>query len=416
MSYHTGIDMKIHFKLIREFLKRKLLGPIVFKTSRPDGPFRVGVKVDLVSTGSRQMRVLTWYPAISAAEAAAHKFENGLIGTAVLDAPPDDSWAPYPLIVYSPGLLAPADASVFYTENLASHGYVVMSPDHMDAGVRGLPFKDGGWKYVLRFFPRILWAIINRNSSDSVLILHGAHFKRTEFGLKYRPAEISRVLDLAGELNSAADSPVSGLIDCENVGLTGHSLGGFTSLLFGGMSLIPGGSNDEMLDLYRGCIADVDVCRTRSVHAMGDPFALKDERVKAVLAMAPPIFHGDIAHNASAIRIPLMLLAGDSARWEATLDKMVAVYAHARGPKHLVLIRDTDHFVICDYLLAIPLVRHIPLPMFRKHFPEKATVYKDYSSAFFNLYLKGNSGNSSILEQSTDPYVVDVRHSAEADD
>jgi hypothetical protein len=79
----------------------------------------VGLKVDFVTTDGRQMRVLTWYPATPAGGAAPHKFENGLIGTAVLDARPDDSGAPYPLIVYSPGLMGPAAASVFYTENLA---------------------------------------------------------------------------------------------------------------------------------------------------------------------------------------------------------------------------------------------------------------------------------------------------------
>ncbi len=389
-------------------LLRRLLGPVEFETSPPDGSLRVGLKEDFIPADGRRMRVLTWYPAAPTCTDRGHLYESGVRGAARPDAQPDRSDAPYPLIVFSQGLMSAADGSVFYTENLASHGFVVMSVDHRDANDRRLPFRDGGWKYPLRFFPRMLGALLNRNSSDTVLILNTRHFRETEFGLNYRPREVSLALEFAGSLTGKPGSTLEGMIDLDSVGMTGHSLGGFISLLLGGMTLVPGGPNIAMLDTYEGCLADVDACRSRFAKALGDPAGLRDDRIKAVLAMAPPIFHGDIATNASAIRTPLMFLVGDSARWEATLDKIVTVYANARGPRHLVLIRDTDHFVIWDHLMSIPLGRYIPLPLFRARFFEKAQVYKDYSAAFFNLYLKGKKDEGGILDRPNSPYVKDI--------
>jgi len=364
----------------------------------------------------RRIRIVIWYPALEVDGAnphvfAHHEIKAAVMGSAVLDARSDRSGAPYPLIVYSPGLTGPADVSVFYTQNLASHGYVVMGIDHLDAAQWDLLMREGNWKNLLRFFPRILKEFVVGNPSDTVLVSFTDHFRRTEFGLKYRPPEASLVFDQAAAWNQDASHPLAGMLDPDNIGMTGHSLGAWTSLLFGGMSL----KHDARLcakdcDINRGCIADHDPGCTQAAMALENPFALRDERVKAILPMASPIFHRNAPENAEEIKVPLMFLTGDDKRWEATVYRQKEVYDSAPGPKYFVVIRDTDHFVICDMLLASPYTRHIPLPKFRRHFPEKARAYKDYSVAFFDLYLKGADAKADILQAPNQPFVTQVWH------
>ncbi|MBC7074899.1 MAG: hypothetical protein H5T98_02255 [Syntrophomonadaceae bacterium] len=358
------------------------------------------------------MRLLVWYPALKVEGAEPYLFLNDKLGTAVagsavMDAPPDKSEAPYPLVVYSPGLTATADASVFYTQNLASHGYVVVSMDHLDANQLDLVVREGNWKNLVRFFPRMLKEFVIGNPSDTVLVMFTNHFRKTEFGLRYRPQEVRLAIDSAIEWNEDTSSPLHNLMDTDAIGLTGHSLGAWTALLLGGMTLKQyEGFYACGMDINQGCIADHDPCRTEFARSLESPHALRDERVKAILPMAPPIFHRRVSENAGEIKVPLLFLTGDDKRWEATVSRQKEVFYSAPPPKHFVFIQDTDHFVICDMLMKSRYVlNRLRPPKFKRHFHEKAQVYKDYSVAFFDLYLKGKEDAVEILRSSDRPFV-----------
>ncbi len=391
-----------------------------FHTAKPDGLYRVGVRTEVLEFEGRDMRVVIWYPALEVEGAEPHVFAHDelkarVMGSGVLDAPPDRSGAPYPLIVYSPGLTGPADVSVFYAQNLASHGYVAIGVDHLDAAQWDLLFREGNWKNLLRFLPRLLKEFIVGNPSDTVLIGFTGHFRRTEFGLKYRPPEARLVFDKAAEWSSDRSHPLRGMIAADIIGMTGHSLGAWTSLVMGGMSLkYDAGLCEGDFDINRGCIADYDPGCTRSARSLDSPFALRDERVKAILPLGSPIFHRRAPDNAREIKVPLMFLTGDDKRFEATVYRQKEVYDSAPAPKYFVVIRDTDHFVICDMLLASPYTGHLPLHRFRGHFPQKAQVYKDYSSAFFDLYLKGDDSRADILRAPAQPFVKQLWYEGEA--
>jgi predicted dienelactone hydrolase len=200
------------------------------------------------------------------------------------------------------------------------------------------------------------------------------------------------------------------MIELDTIGMTGHSLGAWTTLLLGGMSL----KYDESLcagdiSINRGCLADHDPVCTRAARSLESPCALREERIKAILPMASPIFQHDIPENAREIKVPLMFLTGDDKRWEATVCRQKEVYDNAPGPKHFVVIRDTDHYVICDmWLKARNILTRFRLPKFKEHFQEKAQAYKDYSVAFFDLYLKGDESGADILRAPNQPFVKQV--------
>jgi predicted dienelactone hydrolase len=383
----------------------------VFHTAFPDGPYPVGVKVDYLDFQGSDMRVVTWYPAQKVEGAEPYIASNSAMnvkvqGTGVLDAPPDRSKAPYPLIVFSPGFSASADSYLFYTENLASYGYVVVGIDHRDAGQVNEVILSG-LEDIMNNFCRILTQIMQGNSSDSVLICLSGWFRPTDFCLTYRPQQEALVFDQAAAWNKDPSFPLYGMIDAKNIGLTGHSYGAWQTLLFGGMTIKP--NPNVPADINTGCLADRDPGNTVSAQAWAPTYSLKDKRVKAIVPLAPPIFNRDIATNARAISVPMMIITGDSPQWESTFSMQWDVYqAACKRPKYLVKIKDTDHFVVSDvcmpsYMSFLPF-----LPMNSGHFDEKARGYKDYSSAFFDLYLKNDASRADLLKAPNQPFVTQV--------
>ncbi|MEX2245204.1 MAG: dienelactone hydrolase family protein [Dehalococcoidia bacterium] len=159
------------------------------------GPFVVGVATfelvdssrptqangDFPGTDDRRMALEIWYPA------AASTGEGR-------DAPVAAQDTPYPLIVFAHGLASSRVQSTTYTRHLASHGYVVAAPD-FPLTKAGAP---GG--------PRLL-------------------------DLVNQPADVSFVIDSLLSFSETEGHPLEGAVDAERIGLTGHSLGGFTTLL-----------------------------------------------------------------------------------------------------------------------------------------------------------------------------------------
>lgn len=114
---------------------------------------------------------------------------------AVRDAPPAASHGPFPLIVYSHGQGAVRWQSTFYTVLLASHGYVVVSPDH-----------EGG---------TLDYAVRNQLQDIGT-------------GIATRPVDAQYLITAYSKLPSG--DPLQGLIDASRVGVTGHSFGALTAL------------------------------------------------------------------------------------------------------------------------------------------------------------------------------------------
>ena len=111
-----------------------------------DGPYAVGVRyftMPAKAENDRDLTVSVWYPAQKSDGATAEmvyeqQFAPGeipsftVLGHAQLDAPPDTSGAPYPLVVYSHATWSSGQEIPYLTEHLASRGFVVISADHED--------------------------------------------------------------------------------------------------------------------------------------------------------------------------------------------------------------------------------------------------------------------------------------------
>ncbi|MCA2978037.1 MAG: acetylxylan esterase [Myxococcaceae bacterium] len=200
--------------------------PAAGPTAAPDpskfGPFQVGVRTVTYEDrrrpkpdGSPRLLVTeVWYPATQdtkgrptvsydikerftdAQRAMLNSSAIPLLETiAVRDATPARSHGPFPLVVFSHGQGAIRYQSTFYTVLLASHGYVVVSPDH----------EGGTLDYAVR------------NQLQDVGI-----------GIATRPADVQYLMTAYQRLPES--DPLFGLVDPEKIGVTGHSFGALTSL------------------------------------------------------------------------------------------------------------------------------------------------------------------------------------------
>ncbi len=127
---------------------------------------------------------------------------DDLVVQAVRDAPLRSQDGPYPLVIFSHGAFGVRFQNVFQTVPLASHGYIVVSPDHQ---------YNTTWEY----------------------LEHG--FQPQEVANAAQP----RVYDgqfLIDTMAAWAEDPESmwyQRVAMERVGITGHSFGGFLSMVVG---------------------------------------------------------------------------------------------------------------------------------------------------------------------------------------
>lgn len=194
------------------------------------GPFPVGVRrVVLVDPSQvnydgtpRTLVTEIWYPTTKefydshpkfvydvkedAAIAPGYEAVAGMIGDvdvggftvdAVKDAPVRHGDGRYPLVMFSHGAFGIRYQSIFYTVPLASHGYVVVSPDHE---------KNSLYDLILAGF-------------DSSHIAESA---------VARPKDIRFLMDVMGQWDADPTNDFYKTIGADNVGITGHSFGGYT--------------------------------------------------------------------------------------------------------------------------------------------------------------------------------------------
>jgi predicted dienelactone hydrolase len=172
-----------------------------FPASDPaaEGAFKVGVmetSIDdhlSVDGESRPLRVVIWYPTESEEEPDA-----GLKG--VVDAPVAEG-GPFPLVAFSHGLGGYASQSTFQVAYLASHGFVVASPDHPNSTL-----QDCGLTFCL-------------DTPENLTISYAN-----------RPAEIRAVVDLVLGESQREGAPLEGAVDSTKLGVMGHSYGGGTTV------------------------------------------------------------------------------------------------------------------------------------------------------------------------------------------
>jgi predicted dienelactone hydrolase len=239
----------------------------------PSTPYPVGMtQVEYVdpSHGGRPLNYMLIYPA--APDIAATPFKVFLSTNLHLykDAPIVSDGLKHPLVIFSHGAGGNGSGYAWFGEYLASHGYLVAMVYHYRA-----------------------------NTFDS-----SALYVRNR--LWQRPRDIS--LDITHLLR---DKTWGSHIDPNQIGVAGHSQGGFTALWIGGAKINP----DLFLAYQRGWKNNqvVPAYLREQMRVDAEPAVdVRDDRVKAAFAMAP----GDIqgfgmdASGLGQMTIPVYLIVG----------------------------------------------------------------------------------------------------------
>ena len=261
------------------------------------GPFAAGVRTTTLTRAGRSLPVEIWYPATEEHagqdldEATRDTFEMlpGLPASwqdAVRDA--RERSGRHPFIAFSHGYGGHRRQSTFLCTHLASHGYVVAAVDH-----------SGNTVFDILHAVMQLQAGGPRPDTDAIL---------REF-IEARPADVSFMMD------EILASDLSAVIDANRIGMTGHSFGGWTTL----------------------------VTSTR------------DQRIKAAVPLAPaggesPLpaeLLRDAPHAGWSRDVPTLFVVADRDTL-LPLDGMRNMLKRAPAGTQMVIMRDADHMHFCD--------------------------------------------------------------------
>jgi len=306
----------------------------------------------LYDAGDREMTVNVWYPSKELSGVKPYEFISDFSGKATKDAPPDADGAPYPLIMFSHGFQGTRFQSIFLVEALASAGYVVAAPDHPDSLTAG-----GGFSI-----------------SSATLYTQ-------------RPAEISFVIDKMTELNGS-DPILKGMIDLDHVGMTGHSLGGYTTLMVSGAQLdIPG-----IIEKCKTPPEPFGCFMANSFTPGTGVLSGRDERVSASISLAPlsSVF---TENGINTLGIPHMVQGGTKDIICPFEAEQGAAYDNLNPPKYLLEIFQAGHMTFSD--LACRFMTNL---IDCQDLDKKQKIILDYEIPFFDLYLKGKSSAGGNLK------------------
>lgn len=190
------------------------------------GPFPVGVRTLLLEDAARMnvagdapRPVVTevYYPSTDAAVAGLSGDVASVIGIPIVETPTfrDVAAAPglFPIVLFSHGNGGIRFQSLYFAAHLASHGYVVVSPDH-----HGNSIPD---------------AIAGVSDPDVVM---------------NRPLDMSFLIDQLEGFQVEGGHFLEGALDLDAIGASGHSFGGFTVFALAGGAFSGGTFTEPRVD------------------------------------------------------------------------------------------------------------------------------------------------------------------------
>jgi len=276
------------------------------------GPYAVGVTTfSFVDARGKELTVEVWYPGDVEPGSEPSPYEPTLLtASAVRDVPPDLRGAPYPLLGFSHGMAGIRFQSVTLTEHLASHGYVVVAPDHPDNTFLDLD-EDAVPRVVLE-----------------------------------RPDDVRNSIDEAVARATGADPYLGGLVEsADEWSILGHSFGAYTALVLGG----------GVLD-YSSVVA---YCAEHSSIACWyisdlDPAALAghgqaDDRIRMTIPYSPGLWYafGEDGAGLAGVRSPFVF-AGDRDDVLPYDSEARPTYERLPAPKRLATFHEAGHYPFSD--------------------------------------------------------------------
>lgn len=320
----------------------------------------------------RPLTVEMWYPAAKEAtgDTAFNTYlrdgttEVTLEGRAMRDAAPAETTDPYPLLLMSHGYPGNRFLMSHLAENIASKGYVVASIDHTDSTYRTQAAFGS--------------TLVNR-SLDQLF-----------------------VLDQMAQINGDATSDLAGLIDADNTGLLGYSMGGYGAVITAG-----GGVTETSVGYPWGGPQG-----TLGIHQAGSETheALPDPRIKTAVAIGPWGMNAGFwdAEGLAGIEIPMMFIAGSEdatslydegvrAIWEGatSVDRALLTFDGGGHNTAAPIPAPEESFYFNDRL-GFNVSEHYTDPVWDTMFMNN--VAQHFVTSWLDVELKGDADKTSYLD------------------
>ena len=249
---------------------------------------------------------------------------------------PQGGDGPFPVIVFSHGLGGSRDGYEYLGRHWASYGYVTVHVQHAGSDSKV-------WQGTLHPLKSMRAAVANPQNALE------------------RPLDVRFVLDRLEALNREA-SPYKGRLDLGKVGVAGHSFGAHTALATAGQ-LFDGPGGKEV--------------------------TFPDSRVKAAIAMSPPVprRRKQIDKAYSRIKVPVLHLTGtrDVSPLGGTraAERRIPFDHIAGADQYLLTFQEGDHMVFSGRRRPAGLTA-----------PDKYPLFQDIvlmsSTAFWDAYLRND--------------------------
>ncbi len=276
-----------------------------------------------------------------------------------------------PVIVISHGLGEDRETYRYLAEHWASYGFQVLVPEHSGSDqTRMLDLLAGRLKEVVE--PQ---EFVNR------------------------PRDITNLLNYVTQLNRT-DTRFRKRLNLRDVGVYGHSFGGYTALALAGAPLDPPYLRKVCANSPQESLPNLSFLFQCRAQDDGPLVSLRDTRIKAVIAASPmsSVVFGE--RGLARVAVPsLMVAASDDTVAPALLEQSKTA-ALLPAPAYLMTLVGATHFSLQgDRTSPVPE----NLPQFGNSSPQARQSFKAISTAFWKTYLKTDTRYRAFLAPGYSP-------------
>ncbi len=275
------------------------------------GPYAAGVTtLDFTDARGKALTVEVWYPAAPADGDEPDRYaEFPVTRNAYREAPAVPG--PWPLVAFSHGNAGIRWQSIFLTEHLAEHGFVVVSPDHN--------FNT----------------FLDYDDTKTVDVL------------LERPGDVAAAVDAIVARSTDGDPLLGGTVTGDRYAMVGHSFGGWTTMVVAGGLVDLAGYNAHCAssnDALCGIVGDLPVDAT-----LPSP----DPRAVLAIPMAPCGWY-TMGSFGPASLAPSLYLGGGLDTTCPMATEVHPAFEHSPAPKIEAVLPLAGHFAFSDLCTLAP--------------------------------------------------------------